>query len=79
MNQSELDITSESDSKKPASMHQVIKAVCWCMLGVRGQKGYEKDIAKITLKQAVIAGLIGAVIFVVSVLTLVNLAITYMQ
>ena len=39
------------------------------MLGVRQQKGYEDDTAKITLKQAVIAGLIGGVIFVVSMLT----------
>lgn len=62
-----------------APMLQVIKAVLWGMIGVRGQKGYEKDMAKITPKQAIIAGIIGAVLFVLTVLTFVNLAINYLS
>ncbi len=50
----------------------------WSMLGVRQQKGYEDDTAKITLKQAVIAGIIGGFVFVATILTLVTLAIKYM-
>lgn len=66
----------ENESKNQgASFFQVLKAALWSMIGVRGQEGYENDIAKITLKQAVIAGIIGAVIFVLTVLTLVQLAI----
>ena len=64
--------------KKKASFFQVIKAVLWSMLGVRQQKGYENDAAKITLKQAVVAGLIGGFIFVITILSLVRLAIQYM-
>jgi Protein of unknown function (DUF2970) len=51
----------------------------WSMLGVRQQKGYEDDTAKITLKQAVIAGLIGGFIFVVSMLTFVQFIIGQMS
>ena len=40
--------------KTKASFFQIVKAVSWSMLGVRQQKGYEDDTAKITLKQAVI-------------------------
>ena len=65
-------------NKETAPMFQVIKAVLWGMLGVRGQKGYEDDVAKITPKQAIIAGIIGAIIFVLTVITLVNLAINYL-
>lgn len=65
------------ETKQKASMFQVMKAVSWSMLGVRQQKGYEDDTAKITLKQAVIAGLIGGVVFVVSMLTVVNFVIKY--
>ncbi len=66
----------ENETKNQgASFFQVLKAVLWSMIGVRGQKDYENDIAKITLKQAVVAGIIGAVIFVLTVLTLVQLAI----
>jgi Protein of unknown function (DUF2970) len=64
--------------KQKASLFQVVKAVLWSMLGVRQQSGYENDAAKITLKQAVIAGLIGGLIFVITVVTLVSLAIKYL-
>lgn len=65
------------ETKQKASMFQIMKAVSWSMLGVRQQKGYEDDTAKITLKQAVIAGLIGGVVFVVSMLTVVSFVIKY--
>lgn len=65
-----------SAGKKKASFFQVMKAVLWGMLGVRQHKGYESDAAKITLKQAVIAGLIGGFIFVVSLLSLVLFVIS---
>ena len=69
----------ENEVKNPgASFFQILKAVLWGMLGVRGQKGYENDISKITLKQAVIAGIVGALIFVFTVLTLVKLAISHL-
>ncbi len=61
-----------------APFHQVIKAVLWSMIGIREHKGYESDITKITPKQAIIAGIIGAIIFILTVLTLVNLAINYL-
>jgi nitrate reductase NapE component len=74
MNQAEK---VSQETKQKASLFQIIKAVLWSMLGVRQQKGYEDDTAKITLKQAVIAGLIGGVVFVVSMLTIVSFVIKY--
>jgi Protein of unknown function (DUF2970) len=71
VNQAETNPTN----KPKASFFQVMKAVMWSMLGVRQQKGYEDDTAKITLKQAVIAGLIGGFIFVVSMITLVSFVV----
>jgi Protein of unknown function (DUF2970) len=65
--------------KAKASFFQVMKAVMWSMLGVRQQKGYEDDTAKITLKQAVIAGLIGGFIFVASMLIFVQFIIGQMS
>ncbi|MFW5431677.1 MAG: DUF2970 domain-containing protein [Methylophilaceae bacterium] len=69
----------QTTNKESASIFQVIKAVLWSMIGVRGQKGYEDDVAKIKPSQAIIAGIIGAVIFVLTVVTLVNLAIKYLS
>ena len=70
---------TQSSPKQKASLFQVVRAVLWSMLGVRQQKGYEDDAAKITLKQAVIAGIIGGFVFVATILTLVTLAIKYMS
>jgi hypothetical protein len=74
MNQAE---STQASPKTKASFFQIAKAVSWSMLGVRQQKGYEDDTAKITLKQAVIAGLIGGLFFVISMLTVVSLVIKY--
>ena len=74
MNQAE---STQVAPKASASFFQVVKAVLWSMLGVRQQKGYEDDTAKITLKQAVIAGLIGGMVFVVSMLTFVHFVIKF--
>ena len=76
MNQTE---SAQASPKAHASFLQVMKAVLWSMLGVRQLKGYEEDAAKITLKQAVIAGLIGGLIFVVSMLTFVHFIIGQMS
>ena len=70
---------AQSSANQKASFFQVVKAVLWSMLGVRQQKSYENDAAKITLKQAVIAGIIGGVVFVATILTLVMLDIKYMS
>lgn len=70
---------AQSSANQKASFFQVMKAVLWSMLGVRQQKSYENDAAKITLKQAVVAGIIGGVVFVATILTLVMLAIKYMS
>jgi len=77
MNQFESSVQVQSPSKQKATLFQIIKAVSWSMLGVRQQKGYEDDTAKITLKQAVIAGLIGGVFFVISMITVVSFVIKY--
>lgn len=68
---------TQSSIKQKASIFQIVKAVLWSMLGVRQQKGYEDDTARITLKQAIIAGLIGGFIFVASMLTFVNFVIQH--
>ena len=81
MNQTEpaqAELTQASP-KANASFFQVMKAVLWSLLGVRQQKGYEDDTAKITLKQAVMAGLIGGLLFVVSMLTFVYFIIGQMS
>jgi hypothetical protein len=60
---------------KTASPLQVAKAVFWSFLGVRRRAEHEKDLAQIKPVQVVIAGLIGAAIFVSSLVLLVKFII----
>ena len=60
---------------KPASPLQVAKAVFWSFLGVRKRAEHEKDLAQIKPVQVVIAGLVGAAIFVLSLVLLVKFII----
>ena len=64
------------NSKEPiekASIWQVAKAVFWAFLGIRKKSDLDHDAERITPLQVVIGGLIGATIFVVSILMLVKL------
>ena len=55
-----------------ASALQVGRAVLWSFIGIRKSSGYADDVAKIRPAQAIIAGLIGAAIFVTSLIVLVT-------
>ncbi len=56
-----------------ASALQVAKAVFWAFLGIRKKSDLDHDARMISPMQVVIGGLIGGIIFVVSILTLVKL------
>jgi len=55
-----------------ASAAQVGRAVFWSFIGIRKSSGYEDDVAKIKPVQAIVAGLIGAALFVASLVMLVK-------
>ena len=63
-----------SEAQKPprATPLQVARAVFWSFLGIRKRAAYEKDAVSLTLPQVVVAGIIGAIIFVLSLVTLVH-------
>lgn len=63
-----------SEAKKPskATPLQVAKAVFWSFFGIRKRAEHEKDAVSLTLLQVVVAGVIGAVVFVLSLVLLVR-------
>lgn len=58
---------------RKASFAEVAKAVFWSFFGVRKKKDYESDSASISPVQVVIAGLIGAALFVLALVMVVKL------
>lgn len=49
-----------------------IKAVLWAFFGVRKKGDYERDAAQLNPVHVILAGLLGAVIFVILLVILVN-------
>ena len=58
--------------KRRGSFLQTLKAVAWSFFGVRKGSDYEKDVGQLNPVHVVIAGVIGAVLFVIALLLLVN-------
>ena len=49
-----------------------VRAVAWSFLGIRRGKGYEEDVSQLNPVHVVIAGIIGAVLFVLTLILLVR-------
>lgn len=62
-----------------ANFLQVLRAVSLGMLGVRSRTNYKEELAKISVGQAFLGGIIGVIIFMTVVIIMVSLAIKYMS
>ncbi|MBB2486625.1 DUF2970 domain-containing protein [Mitsuaria sp. WAJ17] len=49
-----------------------VKAVAWSFIGIRKGAGYDKDVAQLNPVHVIIAGVIAAAVFVVSLVLLVQ-------
>ena len=63
---------SEPQRKRDAGPLDVAKAVFWSFLGIRKRTAHEKDFVTLRPMQVIVAGIIGAVIFVLCLVTLVR-------
>ncbi|CAN5339320.1 DUF2970 domain-containing protein [soil metagenome] len=62
-------------SRRKASFLATIKAVLWSFFGIRKRSAYEKDAAQLNPVHVIIAGVIGAAIFVVTLVMIVKLVL----
>jgi uncharacterized protein YcfJ len=60
------------ESPRKATPLQVAKAVASAFIGIRRRASHERDVVTITPLQAIIAGVIGAAIFVAGLVVLVH-------
>lgn len=74
-----LFMESENGQEEPVvkklSLWRAAKAIFWGFFGVRRGKDHAADAANLTPLQIVISGIIGGVLFVVTLLVVVNLVI----
>jgi hypothetical protein len=59
-------------AQRPASLMQTMRAVAWSFFGVRRSADYAQDVSKLNPVHVVIAGLIGAALFVLAIVLLVR-------
>ncbi|MBA2351571.1 MAG: DUF2970 domain-containing protein [Burkholderiales bacterium] len=68
-------MTEAPEPAEPArkgSALQAAKAVFWAFLGVRKRKHGESDTVSLTLGQVIVAGIVGALLFVIGLVVLVS-------
>lgn len=66
------DVGEPSDTPRKATPLQVVKAVLSAFIGIRKRAAHEHDAVTITPVQAIVAGIIGAAILVLTLLLLVR-------
>lgn len=59
-------------AQRKASFGATMKAVFWSFFGVRKRRDYENDAQQLNPVHVIIAGILGAVIFVVTLLLIVK-------
>jgi hypothetical protein len=60
-----------SGNKKQSSSLHAMRAVLWSFFGVRSKSEHQADVTRLTMTQIVVSGVIGAILFVTTLLTLV--------
>ncbi|MCE7915859.1 MAG: DUF2970 domain-containing protein [Nitrosomonas sp. PRO4] len=65
-------------SEKPnkATIGQIAKAVMFAFIGIRKKSDLENDAATLTPVQVIVGGIIGAILFVLSIILVVRLVIS---
>lgn len=59
-------------TKRKMSFGATLKAVFWSFLGIRKKSDYEKDAAQLNPVHVIIAGVIGALIFITTLVIIVK-------
>ncbi|MCW7537415.1 DUF2970 domain-containing protein [Aquabacterium sp. A7-Y] len=62
----------KSAVRRKGSFLQTLKAVAWSFFGVRKSSDYEKDVGQLNPLHLIIAGLLGAAVFVIALVLLVR-------
>ena len=65
----------ENVSQPTGGFFQSVKAVAWSFFGVRRRKDHEADFSGLNPVHVIIAGLVMAALFVIALITIVNLVV----
>jgi Protein of unknown function (DUF2970) len=66
------DTSLRAAAARKGSFAQTMKAVAWSFFGIRKSAEYEKDVNQLNPVHVIVAGVIGAALFVTALVLLVN-------
>lgn len=64
-------MANNSNTKKQSGAFSAMRAVFFSFVGVRSKSEYQADIARLTMGQLVVAGIVGALLFVFTLVAVV--------
>ena len=67
---------SSSPLQRKASLGQTLRAVAWSFFGIRRSADYERDVQRLNPVHVIIAGIVGAAIFVGLLVALIRWVIS---
>jgi hypothetical protein len=70
-----METAAVNEAPRKAGPLQVAKAVFWSFFGIRRRAEHEADVGRLTPVQVIIAGLIGAALFVTTLVLIVRFVI----
>lgn len=65
-----MALKAPGQDQDKASFVRSVKLVAWSFLGIRSNKGYRDDLAKVNPMHVVLVGLVAAVLLVVGLISL---------
>jgi hypothetical protein len=71
-----METAAVGEAPRKAGPLQVAKAVFWSFFGIRRRAEHEADVGRLTPAQVIIAGLIGAALFVTTLVLIVRFVIS---
>ncbi len=71
-----METAAVGETPRKAGPLQVAKAVFWSFFGIRRRAEHEADLGRLTPAQVIVAGLIGAVLFIATLVLIVRLVIS---
>lgn len=70
-----MDEELKKAARRKMSFGATVRAVFWSFFGVRKRRDYESDAQQLNPVHVIIAGLIGAAIFVITLLLIVRIVV----
>ena len=70
-----MDEQEQQVTRRKMSFGATMKAVFWSFFGVRKRQDYEKDAAQLNPVHVIIAGLIGAALFIAVLIFIVRMVV----